>query len=219
MFELFDPNEDVRITEGSLPHWYQPGVTYFVTWRTADSLPTEVAETWHRRREDWLRRHAINPLSRAWKAALHRLSIDQQREYHREFSEAYLALLDKGHGECVLQRRELAQLVSDCLLHFDKGRYTLAAFVVMPNHAHILVCLLGSTDIEKQTTSWKKFSASQINRVLGRLGRFWQEESFDHLVRSPASFERFRQYIADNGRAAGLRDDEWLHWQSPDCPR
>ena len=29
MFELFDQHSDVRIREGgSLPHWYQPGVSY-----------------------------------------------------------------------------------------------------------------------------------------------------------------------------------------------
>jgi putative transposase len=218
MFELFDPDEDVRITEGNLPHWYQPQVTYFLTWRTADSLPADVAESWHRRRDDWLRRRGINPLSRSWKEALHCLPANQQHEYHEAFSQEYLANLDKGHGECVLRRSELADLVLQSLLHFDGNRYNLAAAVVMPNHVHVLVCLLAETDIEKQATSWKKFSATQINRVLGRLGRFWQEESFDHLVRSPASFERFRQYIAENGRAAGLHDGEWLHWQSADCP-
>ena len=44
LFQLFDRDEDLRITAGNLPHWYQPGVTYFVTFRTADSLPTEVAD-------------------------------------------------------------------------------------------------------------------------------------------------------------------------------
>ncbi len=43
-FELFDPQGDLQITAGHLPHWYQPGVTYFITFRTDDSLPIEVAE-------------------------------------------------------------------------------------------------------------------------------------------------------------------------------
>jgi hypothetical protein len=33
IFELFDPVMDLRITEGKLPHWYQPGVTYFDHFR------------------------------------------------------------------------------------------------------------------------------------------------------------------------------------------
>ena len=47
MFELFDPCDEVCIREGgNLPHWYQPGVTYFITFRTADSIPEKVAKLW-----------------------------------------------------------------------------------------------------------------------------------------------------------------------------
>jgi hypothetical protein len=50
VFELFDPQSEVRIGEGtSLPHWFQPGVTYFVTFRTEDSIPTDVSRLWHPR--------------------------------------------------------------------------------------------------------------------------------------------------------------------------
>ncbi len=53
MFELFDPNPDVRIHSGSsLPHWYQPGVSYFVTIRTEDSMPVELTRRWHAQRSD-----------------------------------------------------------------------------------------------------------------------------------------------------------------------
>ena len=39
--------------------------------------------------------------------------------------------------------------------------------------------------------------AFQIHRA-ARTGRFWQDESFDHLVRSPAAFGKFRRTIAGN---------------------
>ncbi len=58
MFELPDPDNDVRIRKGAnLPHWYQPGVTYFITFRTEDSIPAELARRWHARRENWLAQH------------------------------------------------------------------------------------------------------------------------------------------------------------------
>jgi type I restriction enzyme R subunit len=139
------------------------------------------------------------------------LTDQQQREFHRTFSEQYLALLDKGHGECLLRRRDLANLVARTLEHFDGQRYWLGDYVIMPNHVHLLVALIGATDIEKQCYSWKKFSAREINVALGRTGRFWQEESFDHLVRTPEHFERFRRYIAENGMAAGLGAAEYLY--------
>jgi type I restriction enzyme R subunit len=81
----------------------------------------------------------------------------------------------------------------------------------MPNHVHLLVCLLGSTEIESQCRSWKRFTAGAINRALERRGRFWQEESFDHLVRTPEQFAYFQRYIADNPRKAALPAGEYLH--------
>jgi REP element-mobilizing transposase RayT len=112
----------------------------------------------------------------------------------------------------VLKRSELAAIVAENLHHFDGDRYLLADFVVMPNHVHLLLCLLGATDIEDQCYSWKRYTATQINRALGRRGRLWHEESFDHLVRTPEHFEYFRRYIANNPNKAGLRQHEYLHW-------
>jgi len=50
--------------------------------------------------------------------------------------------------------------------------------------------------------SWKSFTASEINGQLNSTGAFWQKESFDHIVRSTASLEKFRQYIRDNPKGA-----------------
>lgn len=216
MFDLFDPDLDVRISRGNLPHWFQPQVTYFVTFRTEDSLPKSVAEDRHRRRNDWLRRHGIDPTTQAWSRRLEQLSARHQRQFHETFSQEFLDHLDKGYGTCVLTRPELARIVADSLRYFDGDRYHMGDFVVMPNHVHLLVCLIQQTDIERQCYSWKKFTAGKINRVLGRTGRFWQEESFDHLVRSVESYERLRSYIANNGPKAGLREGEFLYYRYGD---
>jgi type I restriction enzyme R subunit len=211
-FHLFDPQLDLRITAGNLPHWYQPGVTYFLTYRTDDSFPTGVADFWYRRRDDWLQRHGINPALPRWRVRLRELPVLQQNEFDNTFSREFLEHLGCGHGQCVLKRPELATIIAGNLQHFDGQRYILADFVVMPNHVHILACLLDDTEIEDQCYSWKKYTATQINRVLGRRGRFWHEESFDHLVRSPEHFQYFRWYIAENPRKAGLRLGEYLYW-------
>jgi hypothetical protein len=79
-FEIFDPQSEVRITCGNLPHWYQPGVTYFITFRTADSIPAGVADLWYRRRNDWLQRHGIDPKHAGWQTALRWLPQPQQFE-------------------------------------------------------------------------------------------------------------------------------------------
>jgi REP element-mobilizing transposase RayT len=214
MFALFDPRDDVRIRRGTnLPHWYQPGVTYFVTFRTEDSIPRDVAELWHRRRRDWLARHGVR--AGDWQLGLAALPRELQRQYHDTFSREYLEHLDRGYGECLLRQPELAAIVGESLRSFDGDRYELGDFVVMPNHVHVLVCLQGETEIEKLCSSWKRYMARYINQRLGRKGRFWQEESFDHLVRSVAQFEAIRCYIADNPRKAHLREGQYLYYRSP----
>jgi type I restriction enzyme R subunit len=211
MFELFDPKQEYSVRDGRLPHWYQPGVTYFVTFRTADSVPQPLVRAWHSRRDDWLRGHGIDPLSRDWKVQL-RASPNLAGEYEAKFTRAFMDYLDRGYGERLLGQRPAAELVAAALRHFDGERYHLGNFVIMPTHVHLLVCLLGETAIEAQCTSWKHFSAGQINRLLGRRGRFWQEESFDHLVRSPEQFEYLERYIAENPERARLNAGEYLYW-------
>jgi hypothetical protein len=66
--------------------------------------------------------------------------------------------------------------------------------------------------MKKLCRSWKNFTAMTINRALGRKGQFWQWESFDHLVRSPSSLAKFREYILNNPQKARLREGEYRAW-------
>ena len=44
----------------------------------------------------------------------------------------------------------------------------------------------------------KGVSAHSVNRLLNRAGRVWQDESFDHILRSEESLEQKREYIRRN---------------------
>lgn len=95
----------------------------------------------------------------------------------------------------------------------DAGRYFLSDYVVMPNHVHVLVAFPAEEAMLNQCESWKHYTAQRINKILRRRGRFWQQDAFDHLVRSPEEFERLRQYIADNPVASRLQPGEYLHYR------
>src|SRR5436190_612647 len=123
-FELFDPQAPLRVTAGHLPHWYQPGVTYFITFRTEDSVPVELTQTWHQRREEWLRGHGVDPTAPDWPARLRGLP-ETERQFRKTFSREFMDYLDQGYGPCVLQRPDLARMVGDTLRHFDGQRYLL----------------------------------------------------------------------------------------------
>ncbi|MGD9723499.1 MAG: transposase [Pirellulales bacterium] len=208
-FALFDRHDEFIVRHGRLPHWYQPGVTYFVTFRTADSIPRALQRSWHGRRSEWLKLHGFDPTTGVWRNRL-RQDPALEREFYKLFVPQFMAYLDRGYGNYVLRNRELAHVTAEALRHFDGDRYYLGDFVIMPNHVHLLVCLIGDTQIERQCRSWKRRTAFTINRTLRRHGRFWQSESFDHLVRSPEQFDYLRHYIADNPRRARLPRGNYL---------
>ena len=185
----FDPYEPIGKLAGNLPHWRQEGVTCFVTFRLADSIPYERLAQWLAERKAWQAAHPP-PLSR-----------DALREYGRLFPARIEAWLDSGLGSCLLGRPDCRRIVEDALAHFAGVRYLLDEFVVMPNHVHVLATPLGEHRLSGILHSWKSFTGNQINRATGRQGAFWQKESFDHIVRNAASLERFRQYIRDNPKA------------------
>ena len=215
LFALFDRTEDVEISRRNLPHWQQAGKTYFITFRTADSIPMQVMAEWREARNTWLRARKIDSSNRNWRTSLAGLPINVQREFHALFSERFEQLLDDCLGECVLRQAKLAKIVADSFLHFDRERYEVSDFVVMPNHVHLLVQFT-AVEMTVQCESWKHFTAVQINRELGRSGIFWQAEQFDTLVRSDKQFEAIRQYIADNPRKANLRLGEYFHYARDD---
>lgn len=88
--------------------------------------------------------------------------------------------------------------------------------MIMPNHLHLLVGGLSRGKMVAQVTSWKKWTAIQINKAIGGKGRLWQDESFDHLVRSETAFQKFRRYIAANPVKGNLKEGEYILWQRQD---
>ena len=172
---------------GYLPHFDAPGVLQFVTFRLDDAFPAHLHAEW-------------GPL----------FLIEDELE-RRTRLEAYL---DRGHGECWLRRPEIARLVADALRFFDGQRYHLEAWVVMPNHVHVIV-EVWQTPLAGLLHSWKRHTAKEANRVLGRLGRFWQREYWDTWIRDEEHRQRTLRYLEDNPLKARLvRDPADWPWSS-----
>ncbi|HTS78674.1 MAG TPA: transposase [Bryobacteraceae bacterium] len=113
-------------------------------------------------------------------------------------------------GPAWLWRPEIAGCVLDCLREHAGSRYELHAFVVMPDHVHVL--LTPSAEPSVITGAIKGKSSRIANTILQRTGSpFWQDESFDHWIRSRAEFEETRSYIEANPVRAGLvsAPEEW----------
>lgn len=211
---FFDPEDDLLITQRRLPHWAQDGAVAFITWRTHDSIPKSVLESWLSERNGWLTAHGIDPAARDWKLRVQLLPPAKTLQFHAHFTTRWHQALDAGHGACVLRQPELSQLVAASLLHFDGDRYGMLDFVIMPNHVHLLGVFPDKAAMLAQCESWKHYTAAQINRRIGAKGRFWQQDAFDHLVRHEAQFRRLQGYIAENPVKARLRAGEYYHHRS-----
>ncbi|MFM9903428.1 MAG: REP-associated tyrosine transposase [Pyrinomonadaceae bacterium] len=163
-----------------LPH-YDGNVTQFITFRLADSLPQNVLE----------------------KIEL-RLEQDKITEFSEEFRARVEEYLDSGAGECILRIPEIAQLVEQTILNEHGKSCDVKAWVVMPNHAHVMLRPYEGHSLAGIMKRIKGVSARKINHLYEREGSVWQADYFDRYIRDEDDFLRKLDYIENNPVAAGL---------------
>jgi len=191
----------------NLPHFQPSGATLFITLRLAGSLPKEVMLLLE---EDARTKEAEIEL--ITDPQLQKQAVTQAQE--QLFNKWDAALDAAKQSARWLANPEVAEMVCEALHYRDQRVYSLDAYCVMPNHIH-LVC----TPLEKQDSSvsiseimqsLKGYTGHQANKILGRQGTFWQHESYDHVVRDEADYQRIVQYVLDNPVRAGL-DARWVY--------
>jgi REP element-mobilizing transposase RayT len=150
-------------------------------------------------------------------------ALERKYEYHRKLPHYQHAgrslFITFCKGNCVPFTEESRDAILQHCLHDHGKRYELWAAVVMPEHVHLLLLPL------RDGKGWpyalpvilkllKGTSARSVNRLMGSSGPVWQEESFDHVLRSQGSFEEKLDYIRQNPVRRGLvsnpEDYKWL---------
>lgn len=119
--------------------------------------------------------------------------------------------LDQSYGNCALRNRTVAEIVQNSLLHFDGERYRLSAWVIMPNHVHLLLTPHDGWSLSRIVKDLKSFTSREANKVVGRRGHFWMEDYFDRYVRDAKHFASAIAYIENNPVKAGLcaKPEDW----------
>jgi len=113
-------------------------------------------------------------------------------------------------------------IVVEACLHLDGTKCRLSGFVVMPDHVHLVFTPLeddgGPIALPDVLQKVKSESAHRINRSLGRQGRVWQDESFDHVLRRTEGIAAKLEYIRLNPVRAGLVDEplqyKWMWFEA-----
>jgi len=169
-----------------LPHARETEDPVFLTWRLHDSLPPQ-------------RSFPAGKLTSGQAfAAMDRL-LDETRS-----------------GAFYLRQPAIAGMIVEAI-HYNANilnHYSLHAFVVMPNHVHLLAT--PAVRLPKLTKSLKGITAKRANEMLALTGNpVWQAESYDHLVRHSGEFEKIRNYIEGNPVRAGLvKEASEYRWSS-----
>jgi REP element-mobilizing transposase RayT len=110
-------------------------------------------------------------------------------------------------------------IVLGCCLYDNKTKFDLKVAVVMPDHVHMIFTPLVNQQameiysLAEIMDAIKGASAHKVNKPLGRQGRVWQVESFDHVLRSSESLDAKIAYLLENPVRAGLvRDWDAYPW-------
>ena len=210
-----------------LPHWRPPGVPFFLTYRLAGTLPRKIIDDLERERQQ------LQELEDGYSEDERNLRID------KKLFAIWDGYLDKFANIAWLADPEIASIVRDNLYYHAEEKYTLWAYVIMPNHVHVLLQPDADWsrqfgDNENSTTSCqlvkdsnlrysskgplstilhslRSYTANKANKVLGTTGTFWRSEVYDHWVRDNAEFQRIIYYIESNPTKAGLvkNPEDW----------
>ena len=130
----------------------------------------------------------------------------------------FLTLCVKRGVTADLTRPELAELVVSALRFPDGSRYWLYDYTVMPEHVHLIlkpIAREGRTEPMCEIMgSVKRGSARRINALLRRRGAFWQDETYNRIIRTRREYDARATYILENAHVRGLVADplDWPWW-------
>ncbi|MEZ5338664.1 MAG: transposase [bacterium] len=169
----------------NLPHFDDKGCLQFLTFVLADAAPRE--------------RRSHNSFQGR---------LDGERVFQTMDDQ-----LDRCLGTCLLASAGAAIAFRDVLMETAEDHYSLLAWVVMPNHVHLLIRQLEHARLGDTVRLLKSRSSLRINRLLGRSGKLWQGSYFDRAMRSLDHLKHTLDYIHDNPVKAGLAacQTDWQH--------
>jgi putative transposase len=194
-WDYLHPDHKILKHGDKLPHWQQGEVMQFVTFRLGDALPKEKIRKWIEQSRAW---KSTNP--QPW-------TPEQEKEFHQRFTAKIERWLDEGAGCCLFKHSENRTILEDILMHFQGERVTHHAWVIMPNHLHLLFKPM--VPLEKLIQAWKSVSAKQIAQ-----GSIWQRNYRDTMIRDFDHFANAVRYIRRNPVKAGLSEGQFTLWQS-----
>ena len=224
-----------QFTRRHRPHVQPPGATFFVTYRLAGSIPKCVVNDYEERRK--LLENELRLAERAANTSEQRTPRREQLErFQRQwFAKFEMILHQSAYGPTWMKDDRVAKIVADGVRELDGKDYRLDCYCIMSNHVHIVfkpfvteANLLEVLNFGQRPSFFSPYpglpaimktlkgrSARKANILLERTGRFWEHESFDHVVRA-GRLQRTVNYVLNNPVKAGIAK-RWQDWPWTYC--
>ena len=160
-----------------LPHYDADYKHQMITYRLADSIPQSLHKS-----------PAGSFLGTPQDFAGKNLSEVKKRKITEE-------ALDKGYGSCLLAIDEVAMVQLNNWKYFDSVKYELIAYVIMPNHVHILIKTKQDYPLSKIVWGWKTHVSKFINSRPELYDKFYEHfEKKEVFSFNTAPIERLRHH-------------------------
>lgn len=186
------------ITRGNLPHWFIPGAAHFVTYRLAETLPLEVMKRLQANRDRQLNRAQPN-----------------REVAHKQFFADYDRHLDRVCSKDWLIRSGVPDLIIENLLHHHGTKYQLLEFAIMPNHVHVLLFPINSTQAGSPNNNQPIDSVDEAASFVGKFrkpGEFFSGEVEDSNSPLSSIMHSLKSYTANQiNKHLGRKGQLWQH--------
>lgn len=201
----------------SLPHFQQPGQSYFVTWCLIDAIPPKALEKYTIELQFFKEKLKQAKIDKIGDYELSKIELDFnliRRKYFKAFEDV-LHLRTKNTVN--LNSRENEKIIYNSLFHFEGTKIENYAFCIMSNHVHwVLRTFEKDTEgkpvyLQDIMHSIKSYTANEINKIENRSGGLWYPDKFDTTIRDRKHWHNSIEYTINNPVKAGLvkTPEEW----------
>ena len=169
-------NPKLKITQRDLPHWELDGSVYFITFNTWKKLK-------------------LTPAAR-------QIVLDSCLFFHGKRYQIFVLVVMPDHVHMLMQ--PLPKEVGSSSLADNDNKDLQAGSLSHRSLSH-----RGQSEQEYWSVgsimhSIKSYSAKQIPKVMNHIGKVWQSERFDRIVRNDRELANIWQYIRQNPVKAKL---------------
>src|SRR5204863_2466697 len=107
--------------------------------------------------------------------------------------------------KAILAREEVAKiLIREWCSARERRGWAIGRYVIMPDHVHFFCAPeLDAKTLPIFVGAWKEWTSKRIKRLLSLAHSVWQDEFFDHVLRSCESYTQKWNYVRQNP----VRDD------------